>query len=403
MTAVVLLKALCDLGFYLTFAGFFAALWGADPSFLLAAALVQALSFAASFLLRRGKARFLPLAGLILWAVFPGAGLPEAAVLLPSAAYLARLAAKGLYFPDWSRQTEIFSLFCKIFFPFVLAALACGASETVTAAAIPAGSLTLVTSVLLTRSLRHDPEVCCQPRYQLLNLAAVAGTALAAFLLSTPIFLRACREVLQALYQLLLVPILSLLGYGMIWLMAAVLWLLSRISIGSPPEEDLFAGLQEAAEPLVQQGSADPPEYFRAILLLGIAAAFFLLRAVFRYLSRWNTSVLASQGEGESRRGLPPSQGGAEDREPDPSVRRVRAQYRRFLRLCRKEGISLAPGNTSLDLARNSREALGEEVFPLREIYIGARYGGKASPGDVARARRLCSRLRRDRRKPPDP
>ena len=60
MITLVFLKALCDLGIYYTFAGFFAVLLGAAPALLLAALPLQALCFAAAFPLRRGRLRYLP-------------------------------------------------------------------------------------------------------------------------------------------------------------------------------------------------------------------------------------------------------------------------------------------------------------------------------------------------------
>lgn len=77
MITMVFLKALCDLGIYYTFGGFFAVLLGATSSLLLAALPIQALCFAAAYALRQSRLRFLPLGLLLLCWLLPGAGLAE--------------------------------------------------------------------------------------------------------------------------------------------------------------------------------------------------------------------------------------------------------------------------------------------------------------------------------------
>ena len=206
MITIVFLKALCDLGFYFTFAGLIAVSFGASSALLLAAMPIQALSFAGAYALRKSRLRFVPLGLLLLCWLLPGAGLPEYAAFAPPAAYLIWLAAKGLFFPEWSHQADIFSRFWKSFFPFLLLALIFGGAEAVTAITIPAGAITLLCSVLLNRTLRHDPEVYCERRCQLLNLAVVAGAGLCAFLLSTPVFLQGCLTALKAVYSYLICP-----------------------------------------------------------------------------------------------------------------------------------------------------------------------------------------------------
>ena len=397
MITLVFLKALCDLGIYYTFAGFFAVLLGAAPALLLAALPLQALCFAAAFPLRRGRLRYLPLAALLLCWLLPGVGLMEAVTFLPPAAYLVWLTVKGRFFPEWSHQVDIFSRFWKLLFPFLLLALVFGGAGALTAITIPAGSVTLLCSVLLNRTLRHDPEVYCQRRCQLLNLAVVALAGLCALLLSTPAFLRGCLACLRALYTYLITPILMLLVYAAVGLLSAVMWLLSRISLGAQGQENAVElDLQSAAETLgLQEAAGDLPAYLeQAALAIAILAAILILGAVFRYLARRSAGAPPAREGGERREALSLRRS-AESGEPEsPYVQRVRAQYRRFLKLYHRAGFPRSPGDTSGDIARCSRETLGEEVLPLRELYIGARYGGEATREDAARAKELCARLK---------
>ena len=328
MITLVFLKALCDLGIYYTFAGFFAVLLGAAPALLLAALPLQALCFAAAFPLRRGRLRYLPLAALLLCWLLPGVGLAEAVTFLPPAAYLVWLTVKGRFFPEWSHQVDIFSRFWKLLFPFLLLALVFGGAGAVTAITIPAGSVTLLCSVLLNRTLRHDPEVYCQRRCQLLNLAVVALAGLCALLLSTPAFLRGCLAFLRALYTYLITPILMLLIYAAVGLLSAVMWLLSRISLGAQGQENAVElDLQSAAETLgLQEAAGDLPAYLeQAALAIAILAAILILGAVFRYLARRSAGAPPAREGGERREALSLRRS-AESGEPgSPYVKRVRA------------------------------------------------------------------------------
>ena len=398
MITMVFLKALCDLGIYYTFGGFFAVLLGATSSLLLAALPIQALCFAAAYALRQSRLRFLPLGLLLLCWLLPGAGLAEYAAFAPPAAYLIWLTTKGRFFPEWSHQADIFSRFWKIFFPFLILALIFGGAETVTAITIPAGAITLLCSVLLTRTLRHDPEVYCQKRCQLFNLAAVAVAGVCAFLLSTPTFLQGCLTVLRAIYTYLIAPVLMLLVYAAVGVLSAVVWLFSWIKLGfKTPENPVTLNLQSAAETLgVEEAVSNPPGYLEKIgIALGIIVGALLLWALFRYLSRRNGAAAPAKVGSERREALLFHPGAAENPQENSHVQRIRAQYRRFLKLYYKAGLTRSPGDTSQDIARYSRETMGDEVSALRELYIGARYNGEATREDVAQARELCTRIKR--------
>ena len=76
----------------------------------------------------------------------------------PPSVYVVWLAAKQLYLPQWSRQVDIFSLYWKLLLGFLAAAALFGVFPTAASMAIPSAAVTLICSVLLMRSLRHDPE-----------------------------------------------------------------------------------------------------------------------------------------------------------------------------------------------------------------------------------------------------
>ncbi len=412
MTILVFLKAAADLAFYYTFAGTAAVLLGGSPAILLASLGIQSLCVSASYAADRkacgirekkgaagGFPRFLPLALLILCFLLPGAGLAERVAAVPPAAYVLWLSARRLYQPDWSRQVDIFSLFWKLFLAFFAAVSFCGGFSAASAIAPPCALILLTASVLLMRSLRHQPSVYCQKRYQAMELTAVLLMSLCAWFLSTRWFRDACLGLLSAVYQRLVIPVLLVFAYGAGLLLQALVWLFSFIRLGfRAPEETVELDLTSAAEllQLEEEWTGGSPWLTRILTALGILAVLLLIFLLFRYLSQRQRPTFHPAAEGELRYSLdsPP----AEKASPGESsaVQKVRSQYRKFLRLCRNRGASWKKSDTSQDVERLCRDLVDIDAEKqLRSLYLQARYHGQARKEDAEQARRLLASLKK--------
>ncbi|MCC8099575.1 MAG: DUF4129 domain-containing protein [Clostridiales bacterium] len=401
MTALVLLKLLSDLGIYYAFGGFFAALAGAEAPLLLAAYGVQSAVGLLTYLLReRGWLRFLPLALLAVGWLLPGGSLAAWVAIAPPALYVIWLAAGTRYLPEQSRQLDIFSVFWKALLVFCLFLLMVGCGDLLAAITIPAGLIGLACCVLLNRSLRHDLAVCCQPRYQAMNLALTAGIGLAALGLSSRGFLHGCAAALRWVYETVFAPILMALFQLLGAAIQVVLWLFSWVQFRFTGEEqevqsltlgdteDLFGDLE---------ASGNNGELFsRVCIALALLLGAVLIVLMFRWLSR---SARRAEGDppartvrsavaGSSPRPLP--------RFARSPVQRVRLYYQKFLALYRSRGLERKAGDTSQDVAAKSRYTFDPAaVQALRQLYIAARYNDQATKEDAARARELYQSLSR--------
>ncbi|MCD8009711.1 MAG: DUF4129 domain-containing protein [Lachnospiraceae bacterium] len=399
MLTLVLLKYLSDLGFYYAFAGFLALLAGAEAPFLLASLGLQALTGTLTFPLReRGSLRFLPLALLAGIFFLPGGGWTGWLAALPPVVYMIYLTARKLYLPDWSAQVDLFQVFWKVLLGFCVLALLVGCGAQLAAITIPAGLISLICCVVLLRSLRHDLSVCCTPRFQVMNLAAAAGVILAAVLFSSDVFLRGVRMFFAGVYQTVVYPLLLGCVYILAGVLRAVVWLFSRISFSASGQQESevtidTSGLENVFEGMEAGQNADL--FLRVLTVLGLILAVGLLIFFFRWLSGHGRRDAVRTDSVEQRSAV-------SEKEPlrrrfrasSRPVGQVRAQYRKYLNLCRRRGIELEKSDTSEEIERKTKYVMeSEDVRSLRRLYIAARYNDEATKEDVAEARRLYERL----------
>ena len=394
------MRMLTDLSFY--YASFAAVCYGGK--YAIVGLLLQTGCFMLSSALR--KKRVLRLASLLPMVVFwllPDVGLADTLLFLPPAAYLVWQAYIDMYPLGWSRQVELFKVFCKCYAGFVVSLLIFGMIAELSAASIPIAIIMLVDSVLLMRTLRHEPQTYCQRRFQLMNGVSVAAMAAVAALISTEFFLQTCLSLFKLFYNTFVLPVLLLGVIVLMYLLRAVVWLASVLNIGLPEQhEKVEIQLTGAAEYLGLTEIAGKPVGKEILILLSVAVTASLLYLFFRWMSRIGRIEKPTAVVGEIRITA------AEDtsvpavklshRSP---VQRVRAQYRKFLKLYLSSGGELGEASTSQDVNEGAKRLrfLPEAAGELRDIYIRARYAGTAEQKDVSRAKELYVELKKDRQR----
>ncbi len=398
MVTMHMLRMLADLSFYYTFAGFAAAMFGGEGAML--ALLVQCVCFGLSSL--GGKRRWLRLALLIpvalCWFVYPASA--DRIAMIPAVLYLVIQAVRGDYELSWDRQVRLFSVFWKVL--ILIAAVCCvlGHAAVVTAAMLPFGMIMLLSSVVLMRSLRHDARVYCQRSYQVLNVVTVAVTAALAFLMSTEVFLRGCVTALKTVYTYCILPIFMLLLEGLMYVSQALSYLAQLFGfagweVREPQEQDVELGAQEMDLGHIETVNID---WLKWVLIAVIAcAAIVVLVLFFRWLSkREQTGSFELSPEVERERYTP--QAKQKKQRDESPVRGVRAQYKKFLKLCVGRGVHLAPGTTTSDVDEQARAipGVGETSGRIRAIYLRARYAGSAEKQDVEQMKQLCAQAKKD-------
>lgn len=395
MIVMCFLRALGELGLYYALAGTVAGSWGASRALPLLLAQSGCYALSAVFQDRRRPrlAALLPAACLL-----PLLGGTDRVVSLPPLAYLVCLAWRGDYCLRWERQADVFSLLWKIFLPFVPLAALFGCYEGVVSQGLPVFLAAASASILLLRSIRHGPEIYCRRAYQARNWLALALLLAGACLAGTDLFMGGMAWV----YNAVVVPLLLGLAMAVGLVLAAVLPAIyrfiyhflqdERAVITFPAGEEDFSDL---AQSLV---GADEDVSRRLLPALGIVAAAAAVFLLFRWLLRrrpgpsWDAAPL--QGERRSAAAEPARRSVL----PATYAGRVRAQYRQFLRLCRRRGGELSPSDTCAQISAKAGRWLAdpEVLVALEEIYRRARYNNQASREDLAQARRLCGRLKKE-------
>lgn len=404
MAVMNILRMLVDVSFYGAFAGLIARACGGSGAFL--GMLLQCLCFGLSALgrSRRGLRLALLLPMCAGWALCRGS-IADCVLLLPTAAYIVRLVWKGDYALDQDRQQRLFGAFWKLLAVVLPLGMLMGGTKALSAATVPYALIMLTASVLLLRALRHDESVYRSKKYQLLNAAAVAAVAAAAGVLSSKAFLRACAAAWKAVFTHVLQPILELLlniFLGVLW---GISWLVSWISPGGTERENQndfqldMTGAQEIFGEDIQM--KEPAQWLKVLgIILLIGAAVTLLVLFFRWMNRRTEGGTRLDTAVQSREMLADDSRPAKRQESSP-VRKIRAQYRAFLKWCGPLGVRLEKDTTTLDVHRQVEVLFdqGEQSGRIRALYIRARYGQKADGEDVRAMKELCSQLKRTKTK----
>ena len=80
----------------------------------------------------------------------------------------------------------------------------------------------------------------------------------------------------------------------------------------------------------------------------------------------------------------------------ESSVERIRICYRRYLDMLYVRGLRRAPGDTSLDILHFAEDGVEDEnEVRLRELYLKARYLGKAEKAEAKEAERILEVLKK--------
>ena len=391
------LRILTELSFYYAFASFISVVSGGR--YAVAGLVIQTLCFALSA--ARGK-RWLrlvlltPMAGFFL---LPDVPAVDAAVFLGAAAYLVHQAFTGSYPLEWNRHVELFSAFWKAYGFFAFLVVLGGGYDHLVAASLPVALVMLFSSVLAMRTLRHTPETYLQRRYQLINLLSVGAVTCAAAVIGSSWFLSACGAVAGAAYRTLICPLLMFLLVVLVMVLRAIAALFSWVKLDLPEGQQVE--VKEIDNLAKELGLGDVAGATAAgkwvLFLLGAVLIAVVLWLFFRWIDNLGLPERHAVSAAEVRLGTSTVSKGSGKTRGSTAVQKVRAQYRRFLKLYQTDGGEVRPGDTSRDIGDGARqmEFDAESCDRLRELYIRARYAGEADREDAVRAKELYAAIRK--------
>lgn len=401
MVTMHILRMLVDVSFFCTFAGFVATQFGAGGVFL--GMLIQCLCYGFSGLAGNRKLlRLTALVPMILCWVISWHNIAECILLIPTAIYIIWLVWRGDYALDRDRQEKLFGVFFIAVLVLIPVLALAGHSDELTTVSIPYALVMLICSVLLLRALRHDAKTYCSKRYQLVNISTVVLALAAAYLVSSKAFLQAVGTALKAVFNTVIQPIIALLLniiLGVIWCIG---WLVSKLNFGAAGNEqeeivqiDLSGTKEIIPDDLELK---EPNELLRAVaIVLIVAAVIVLLVRFFRWLNKrrgGGEEIYVSQ---EQRDGVEIVRMERKEKESQP-VKKIRAQYRGFLKWCAGAGIHTEKTTTTLDVHRGISvvKGCGETSQKIRKLYIQARYADRANRDAVKEMKQLCEQVKKE-------
>ena len=404
MIPLIVLKILGDLSFYYAFAGFFAHLNHVPANTMLLTIALQAAVYTLSYLLEnKGNLRFAVLPLSLLGLFLPGLCPAYVLLQLPPTAYLILCAKNRTYFPTWSGAVDLVSLFWKLLAPFTLLGIVTRCTDTMVAITFPCAVITFTSCIMLARSLRHDSDIYSSPLYQAMNIGTAGALLAGTLLVSTPGFRQAAGSVIKFLYMNTLMPLLlwttQIFAYLMVGAVTLFLKLLRMLQVngdevpdydtiyGTPTDNTLYSDYDPNAHPYLKAF---------AIAVLVAAALYGAYKLFCRLKGMQTRKTPDDTGEKESRSYVFSSSARAKTDE-NGMAEKLRAQYRRFLKLYLKHNFPLERFFTSENICQVSAKAFDQEASQkLRSLYIRARYDGKAEKEDVALAKELIHRLKKD-------
>lgn len=419
MDLVFAVKLMTELALYFSFANFFPALLFNAPLTVAAPALL----FAGGFLtylwqqkIRRrtsvgvltspGTVPFFTFLPLILPAgsLFFAPSLLQLILLLPPWAYLIQTAWNQNYEITYSGQHDRFFLGLKVL-PLTLVpvffSLRFANFQLFEARCLPFILLYLLGGIFTLRLVRHHKETLADPRFKLIHFLTLLLFCLFCLSLSSPLLWSYVVGGLGFFYEKLLQPLILVLA-GIIalpfWGLAILLRKLIGIrsnpgspspEIGLGPDPDLP---WQAVEP------AGRPAWLNILLLA--AAVIFLLTAylVLKRMAGRKLRSDAPSGIVETRRAL---DGGRDPRDlfpPSADGPAVRFYYRKFLRLCQKQGLIFQAHQTSRDIqaaVENRLPQKAPELERLRRLYLQARYDEEHFHGQAKESKELYQSIKK--------
>ncbi len=406
MISGVILKILSDLGFYLSIAGLIGALFGAPSALIFGGWFVLTAAGVLSWLLReRGFWRFLPFLGAAAYFFFAHYQVAEAAVFLPPFAYVVYLSAAKRFEANQDVTRQVFSLFWKLLIVMTLFCLIAHVGQYISKLALPIGLVTMLCQILLIRGLRHEEEVRKKPRYQLTELLLLAVVGGVILFLGSETGVRLLAAGAKGVYSVLIYPLMQLLVQVAIFVFTGVAWVgkyvwqwitelfnlrkPQHVPVEIPPfwqsDRELYVGEGQSVQTPIKVIVA-------LIILLACVVLFF----VFRYLSRRaHEKRETTPGIVDARTQEKPAEAAVSAKERS-AVAHVRAAYRRYLRLGAAKGIRRSRSDTTLEIKKRFSGLFpDEEAGALRELYLRARYDGRADKEDAARAKQIIAQLKK--------
>ena len=375
MSSVYSLKLICDLSFYLSFAGFICSM-ATGNSLMGTLPYLFSCAFVSSLISEKGNVRFVPLVLLLPALFILRENIFNYLFFIPACAYTVYYVNSLPYDIATREYSATYTLYFNIAVPASLIFFIVS-KENFEAVSIPYGLLFTVCAIVLMRMLRHDKEVLNQARFKILNTLSVAGVVIIGALAGSTQFLGFVGSVIKTIYFSFIVPILTFLMIIILYILTPIFNLLNLddvdIRFYSEVENIVIeSGWDLFKEEEIPEAGISLQIFKIACICILILIAIYLSYKLYKFLTmKYDPRPSASKVE---RTFL--DQGRPKKKEPRVN-HQIRQIYRKFMKLCEDNGVVIYPYTTTEDIARQAGNVLGEKEASaqLRSIYIESRYG----------------------------
>ena len=372
------LKRICDITFYLTFASVVGNLLGSGN-------LIGSLPFFAAAAIIGGVVKSpiqgTNLAGLVMLAMFlvvPLQGV-NLVLLLPAMVFMVMNLPKPDEAIDEVDYTPIFKNFvmalCAI---LAVMGISSGSASTPALQGAWLSAFTfLVTAIMFMRMVRHDESVLKQTRFKVINGLSLGLLFFVVLIASTPMFLSAAGSLAVFILTRVLLPILG----GILWLIGIVLnWIAELLNLNIAGEitwaENLWVGiLGEGVEAEYENGV----QRLNFIpMLLGVILLLAMMFFIFKILAKKTAISLFQETDiQEERTSLDDDKNSRKGRH-FKQENQLREVYRKLLRLLIRHGFPVTPDLNSRQVADLIADRFPDfEPEKLRHLYLPVRYGSQ--------------------------
>lgn len=399
MAGMVFLKSLSDIAFLFMLMGPVAVHFGAGLMTCVLTCLFILASEVISFLISQKRdnlrliAYVIPLVSIFL----PGKSISWAVVCGMIFAYEVFTGASRRYVPDNDSQKTIFKITAGLTVLMLIILLMAKAVEVSYTIAIFSALISMCCSVLIQRSLRHEPEVYTGAPFQAANIGIVALVCAAAAVLGSRPVVHGILTVLKAIYTAIASAVLFVVTYILRGISFVVRWIVQLFGGESeaPVEQETVTLNPQSANDLF--GDVGEPTGFPLWLkIVGIVIAAAIVILIIILVFRKLAGRRVSDPEIGSAERTSYKTAGAQKRShrDTASVQGVRKYYRKFLKKLAADGFRIDDDFTSGDIYDKAPEKYrNEAAAELRALYIEARYKGTADKAAADRARELVSRM----------
>ena len=404
MLLMQILRMLADLSFYYAFASVVANAFSGNMS-LVGVALL-AISFGICAVnAHKGIVRTVGLLVPFAFFLLPGLVFVDVICYFPPMGYFFYVVFKKNFTLSWYRTKDLFSLFLKLYVVFFVALLIYGKQWIFYGDSLPTACLMASSSVLLMRALRHEDPIYLQKSYQMRSLFTVSALWMAAWILSRKSVFRLLSQGLRFLYETFLIPVLQAVmtafTYVCYWILSGITTVLPDSGFISNNVQNILGGIAQG-DHFAEVGQIDNTHNNVWNIFFFILAIFIIMGCVvffFRFISsgRWRDKDDSTDKEQEVISLDSPNSSRAKRNVSSHYVQQVREQYKRYLKFHVKRAGEVHPYETSCEIAKKSEQVMPEHecIWQIREIYLEARYNGKAGKKALKKIKKLSQKIKK--------